>query len=157
MSSELPASHMKMHQLDGSRQQSSGLHGQKYPNSSVIRGGVPPYQGFRQCPEGDTAKEILKIFTFKAGMCMKTNKTMTKCPKRNGRFRLSFGHFRQTDTNFAEIRGEFTMKRRNLPITLNPRRALTSSPWPRILPGFVDRSCFQGDAGGRQDSSRGRA
>jgi hypothetical protein len=42
-------------------------------------------------------------------MCMKTNKTTTKCPKRNGHFRLSFGHFRQTDTNFTEFRGEFTV------------------------------------------------
>ena|SRR5271157_2543577 len=53
--------------------------------------------------------ENLKIFTFEAGMCMKTNKTMTKCPKKIGHFCLSFGHFRRTDTNFAEIRGESTV------------------------------------------------
>src|SRR5208283_6169904 len=40
-------------------------------------------------------------------MCMKTNKTWTKCPKKVGHFRLSFGHSRLTDTNFAEIGGEF--------------------------------------------------
>ena len=62
---------------------------------------------------GNTAKKNLKIFTFKAGMCMKTNKTMTKCPKKVGRFCLSFGHFRLTNTNFAEIRGESTVAYNN--------------------------------------------
>jgi hypothetical protein len=75
---------------------------------------VAPHLCPREGPSGDPAKANLKIFTFKAGMCMKTNKTMTKCPKRNGRFRLSFGHFRQTDTNSAEFRGEFTVAYNNM-------------------------------------------
>src|SRR5271165_3392065 len=79
---------------------------------------VPPYQCFRECPGGNTAKKDFKIYTFEAGMCMKTNKSKTKCPKRFGHLRLSFGHFRLTDTNFAEFRGEITLKRRNLPFTL---------------------------------------
>ncbi len=107
----LPASHTEMHQLDGSRQRSSGLHSQKYTDSPVIRGNVLPYQCFRGGPSGDTAKIDLKINTFEAGMCMKTNKIMTKCPKKVGHFRLSIGHFGLTDTNFAEIRGGFTTKR----------------------------------------------
>src|SRR5271166_5886625 len=68
---------------------------------------------FGNVRKGILEKEILKIYTFKAGMCMKTNKNMTKCPKSNGHFRLSFGHFRQTDTNFAEIRGEYTVEYNN--------------------------------------------
>ena len=44
---------------------------------------------------------------------MKTNKTMTKCPEKVGHFCLSFGHFRLTDTNFAEIRSEFTVAYNN--------------------------------------------
>ena len=79
---------------------------------------VPPYQCIREGPAEDTAKKDFKIYTFEASMCMKTNKSWTKCPKRFGHLRLSFGHFGITDTNFAEIRGEFTMKRRNLPTTL---------------------------------------
>src|SRR5208283_4697493 len=60
---------------------------------------------------GILRKKILKIYTFEAGMCMKTNKIMTKCPKKVGHFCLSFGHFRLTDTNSAEFRREFTVKR----------------------------------------------
>jgi hypothetical protein len=55
----------------------------------------------------------LKIFTFEAGMCMKTNKVMTKFPKKVGHLLLSFGHFRLTDTNFAEIWGELTLAYNN--------------------------------------------
>ena len=58
-------------------------------------------------------KKILKIYTFEAGMYMKTNKIMTKCPKKVGHFCLSFGHFRLTDTNSAEIRGEFAVAYNN--------------------------------------------
>ena len=43
---------------------------------------------------------------------MKTNKTKTICPDKIRHLCLRFGHFRLTDTNFAEIRGEFTVKRR---------------------------------------------
>jgi hypothetical protein len=42
---------------------------------------------------------------------VKTNKSMTKCPGKIGHLCIRFGHFRLTDTNFAEIRGEFTVKR----------------------------------------------
>jgi len=48
----------------------------------------------REGPAGKTGKQKNKILTFEAGMCMKTNKPMTKCPKRFGHLRLSFGHFR---------------------------------------------------------------
>jgi len=67
---------------------------------------VPPYQRFREGSGGNTSKKKLKINTFEAGMYMKTNKTWTKCPEKVGHLRLSFGHFRLTDTNFAEIRGK---------------------------------------------------
>jgi hypothetical protein len=50
---------------------------------------------------GDTTKKDFKKYTFKAGMCMKTNKTRTKCPKK-------VGHLRQTDTRFAENRALVT-------------------------------------------------
>jgi len=75
---------------------------------------VPPYQRLREGPAGNTGKQKNKKSTFKAGMCMKTNKTRTKCPEKIRHFCLSFGHFRLTDLNFAEIRGELSMKRRNL-------------------------------------------
>ena len=39
---------------------------------------------------------------------MKTNKSQTQCPKKFGHLCISFGHFRLTGTNFAEIRGEYT-------------------------------------------------
>jgi hypothetical protein len=68
---------------------------------------VASYQCLREGPAGETAKKDLRKYTFKAGMCMKTNKTTTKCPKRNG-------HFRLADTNFAEICGEFATNRRYL-------------------------------------------
>ena len=63
---------------------------------------VAPYQRLREGPAGNTAKQKYKKSTFKAGMCMKTNKTRTKCPEKIRHFCLSFGHFRLTDTNFAE-------------------------------------------------------
>jgi hypothetical protein len=50
--------------------------------------------------------------TFEAGICLKTNKSMTICPEKIGHLCLRFGHFRLTDTNFAEIQCEFTVKRR---------------------------------------------
>ena len=37
---------------------------------------------------------------------------MTKCPEKVGHLCLRFGHLRLTDTNFAEIWGKFTVKRR---------------------------------------------
>jgi hypothetical protein len=47
-------------------------------------------------------------------MYMKTKETLTICPKKVGHLLLSFGHFRQTDADFAEIRGELNVKRRHL-------------------------------------------
>ncbi len=44
---------------------------------------------------------------------MKTNKTWTKRPNKVGHFRLSIGHFVLTDTNFAEIRDELSVKWRH--------------------------------------------
>jgi len=64
---------------------------------------------FGNVRKGILQENNLNIFTFKAGMYMKTNRIMTKCPEKNGYFRLSFGHFRQTDTNFAGIPGEFAV------------------------------------------------
>ena len=55
-------------------------------------------------------KKEIKKNTFEAGMCMKTNKYTTKCPEKIGHLCLRFGHLRLTDTNFAEIRGEFTLR-----------------------------------------------
>jgi hypothetical protein len=52
---------------------------------------------------------------FKAGMYMKTNNSKTNFPKTNGHLCLRFGHFCLTKADSAEIRGESTMKRRNLP------------------------------------------
>ena len=69
---------------------------------------VPPYQDFREGPAGKPGKIEIKINTFEAGMCMKTNKSMTKCLKRNGHFRLRFGHLRLTDTIFAGYSGLVT-------------------------------------------------
>jgi hypothetical protein len=40
------------------------------------------------------------------------NKYLTKCPAKIGHLCLRFGHFRLSETNFAEIRCEFTVKRR---------------------------------------------
>ena len=103
---------------------------------------VPPYQRFREGQVGIRQKMILKIFTFEAGMCMKTNKTRTKCPEQIGHSCLSFGHFRLTDTNLAEIRGEFTMKRRNIRGS-RPTTKLPTTPksagrsWGRPLLTFV--------------------
>jgi hypothetical protein len=57
-------------------------------------------------------KKILNKNTFEAGIYMKTNKYLTKCPEKIGHLCLRFGHFRLSETNFAEIRGEFTVKRR---------------------------------------------
>ena len=88
------------------------------PKSSKKTGGlllaadVAPCQCLREGPAGKTGKQKNKKSTFKAGMCMKTNKTRTKCPEKVGHLRLRFGHFRLTDMNFAEIRGEFTVSRR---------------------------------------------
>jgi DNA-binding NarL/FixJ family response regulator len=58
-------------------------------------------------------KKRFKKNTFEAGMYMKTNKARTKCPQKVGHLRLRFGHFRQTNTDFAEISGGFAMKRQN--------------------------------------------
>jgi hypothetical protein len=43
---------------------------------------VVPYQYLREGPAGETAKRDLKKYTFKAGMCMKTNKYRTQCPEK---------------------------------------------------------------------------
>jgi len=60
-----------------------------------------------------TLQEIyFKRNTFEAGICMKINKSMTKCPETIGHLCIRFGHFRLTDTNFSGTRGEFTVKRR---------------------------------------------
>jgi hypothetical protein len=40
--------------------------------------------------------------TCEAGICMKTNKLMTKCPEKIGHLCIRFGHFRLTDRSFAE-------------------------------------------------------
>jgi hypothetical protein len=52
--------------------------------------------------EGDLQKKDFKINTSEAGMCMKTNKSRTKCLEKVGHLCLRFGHLRRTDTNFAE-------------------------------------------------------
>ena len=62
---------------------------------------VPSYQCFREDPTGGTAKKQIKKNTFKAGMCMKTNESKTKCPKK-------FGHLSLNNTNFAEKNGLVT-------------------------------------------------
>ena len=49
----------------------------KKPVALLLALGVAPYQCLREGPAGETAKEDLKIFTFKAGMCMKTNNSLT--------------------------------------------------------------------------------
>jgi hypothetical protein len=51
---------------------------------------------------------------------MKTKETLTKCPEKNWYFRLSFGHFRLTDTNLAEIRGESTVAHQQSTSTTHP-------------------------------------
>jgi hypothetical protein len=61
---------------------------------------VAPYQRVGQGPAGKTAKKIKKN-TFKAGMCLKTNKSWTNCQKTFGHLCLRFGHLRLTNTNFA--------------------------------------------------------
>jgi len=66
-------------------------------------------------PAGTLEKKILKQNTFEAGICMKTNKSMTKCPTQSGHLCLRFGHFCLTETNFAEIRGEFAVAINNPP------------------------------------------
>jgi hypothetical protein len=98
---------------------------------------------FAGCPAlsmlsaGILRKENLKIITFEAGMCMKTNKTMTKCPEKSGYFCLSFGHFRLTNTNFAEIRGEFT-------VAYNNPRGQTAMP--RVWYGLSSQKVWRGES-----------
>ena len=71
-------------------------------------------------------------------MCMKTNKIMTKCPKINGHFRLSFGHFRLTDTNSAEIRGELTVADNNSHENERPNhRSGGRTGQPSLRPGYL--------------------
>jgi hypothetical protein len=88
-------------------------------------------------------------------MCMKTNKSMTKCPDKIGHLRLRFGHFRLTDTNFAEIRGEFTVKRRQYSVCgrrsrlgrserENPARNVESPGRGRIFDPFRVGTRFSG-------------
>jgi hypothetical protein len=49
------------------------------------------------------------FITNEAGMCMKTNKTWTKCTKKVGHLSLTFGHLGQSDTDFAENRSFFVL------------------------------------------------
>ena len=65
-------------------------------------------KAFGKVRRGILQKKILKKNTFEAGICMKTNNSMTKCPEQIGHLCLRFGHFCLTDTNYAEIRCEFT-------------------------------------------------
>jgi hypothetical protein len=99
---------------------------------------VAPHQCPRESPAGGTGKKDLKIITFKAGMYMKTNKSRTKCMKRNGHFRLSFGHFRQTDTNSAEIRGELRVAYNNPHENKRPNhRSGSRTVQPSLRPGYL--------------------
>jgi hypothetical protein len=62
---------------------------------------------------GKLQEKNLNKNTFEAGMCMETNKSMTKWLEKVGHFCLSFGHFRLTNTNSAEFWGEFTVAYNN--------------------------------------------
>jgi len=46
-----------------------------------------------------------KLITIEAGICMKTNKTMTICPAKKGHFCITKRHFMQRHTYFAKIGG----------------------------------------------------
>ena len=65
-------------------------------------GEVPGWRRWGKRGGGEPRKR--KIFTIKAGMCMKTKETKTKCLKKVGHLCLRFGHFCLTDTSFAENR-----------------------------------------------------
>jgi hypothetical protein len=60
---------------------------------------------FGRVRRGILQEKNLKQNTFEAGICMKTNKSMTKCPEKTGHLCLRFGHFRLTNASFAEIYG----------------------------------------------------
>ena len=74
----------------------------------AIVGEVAPDQRPREGPAGGLEKKEIKKNTFKAGMYVKTNRIMTKCPEKFRHLRLSFGHFRQSDVNFAGKSGSAT-------------------------------------------------
>jgi hypothetical protein len=120
---------------------------------------VPPYQCFREGPAGNTAKKDVNKNAFEAGICMKTNKSMTKCLEKIGHLCLRFGHFRLTDANFAEIRREFTVKRRQYRVSgrrsglgrperenpvrnvEGPVRGRCPRPWNCALAGLSAEGC----------------
>ncbi len=74
---------------------------------------VPPYQCFREGPGGNTAKKDVKKSTFEAGMCMKTNKSRTKCPEKSRTFMSKIRTFASNRHEFCRNSGEFTVKRRH--------------------------------------------
>jgi hypothetical protein len=77
---------------------------------------------FGKVRRGTLQEKNLNKNTLEAGIYMKTNKSRTKCPEKIGHLCLRFGHFCLTDTNFAEIRGEFTVKRRQYRVCGRRRR-----------------------------------
>jgi hypothetical protein len=51
----------------------------------------------------NTARKDFKKDTFKAGMCMKTNKTWTKCPEKSRTFTANRPHFCKNRSLVAAI------------------------------------------------------
>jgi hypothetical protein len=77
---------------------------------------------------------------------MKTNKTMTKCLEKIRHLCLKVGHFRLTDTNFAEIRGEFTVA--------HQQSTVIQAPIPDAWPGQSSRKVREGEPGQKCRKSR---
>jgi hypothetical protein len=71
----------------------------------LLAADVARYQCFREGPAGNTAKKDVNKIAFEAGMCMKTNKSQTKCL---GKSRTFMSKIR----TFASNRHEFCRKRR---------------------------------------------
>jgi hypothetical protein len=57
---------------------------------------MPSRRFGRGTPRGKT-----KNFATKPTMCVKTKEGWTKCPKKDGHFGITFGHFRLTEVIFA--------------------------------------------------------
>jgi hypothetical protein len=74
-------------------------------DDSYLRWKCRLFNAFGMVRQGILQEIEIKINTFKAGMSMKTNNSLTKCPKKVGHFCITFGHFRRSDTNFAEKSG----------------------------------------------------
>jgi hypothetical protein len=62
---------------------------------------VAHYQRLMGSERGGTAKKDVNKKTFEAGMCMKTNKIKTECPKKSRTFTSKFRTFTSNQHDFC--------------------------------------------------------